>query len=179
LRGSHQARNAAFAIAVAGTLGADVTAAAAALDAVVPAHWRMEVHRPADDLVVINDAYNANPASMAAALDALSRLDVAGRRIAVLGDMRELGPHSAEAHRALAERAAGDHVDYLVAVGPEAAVTAARAAELGVAAVAVADAHAALDAVRQELRSGDAVLVKGSRAVGLDAVARALVEGDE
>lgn len=179
LRGAHQARNAAFAIAVTGAMGDDVAAAAEALAGVEPASWRMEMHRRGGDLVVINDAYNANPASMAAALDALAHVEVDGRRIAVLGDMRELGAHSHDEHRALGERAARDRIDLLVAVGPEAATTATRARELGVDAVAVADADAALTAVRERLAAGDAVLVKGSRAVGLDAVAHALVRDSE
>ena len=176
LRGAHQARNAAMALAAAGALGVDVHAAAAALGAVEPATWRMEIHRGEGDFTVINDAYNANPASMGAALDALSHLDIAGRRIAVLGDMRELGAVSAAKHQELGERVARDGIDYLVAVGPAAALTAVRAAELGVSTVAVPDAASALEAVRSHVRSGDAVLVKGSRAIGLDQVAQGLVD---
>ncbi len=174
LRGAHQVVNASLAAAVALAHGVPFAAIASALAAVEPAPWRMEVARTADGLVVLDDAYNANPSSMAAALDALTRIDVPGRRLAVLGEMRELGELSVPEHEALGDLVGESAVDALVAVGPETAPLAARARAAGVAVTEVADADAALDAVTGFVHDGDAVLVKASRAVGLELVAVAL-----
>jgi UDP-N-acetylmuramoyl-tripeptide--D-alanyl-D-alanine ligase len=134
----------------------------------------MEVARSADGVVVLDDAYNANPSSMAAALEALARIEVPGRRLAVLGEMRELGSLSAPEHAALGDLVGSTAVDALVAVGPETAPLAAHARSAGVAVTEVPDAATALDAVAGFVHAGDAVLVKGSRAVGLELVATAL-----
>jgi UDP-N-acetylmuramoyl-tripeptide--D-alanyl-D-alanine ligase len=174
VRGEHQVVNASMAAAVALAHGVPFAAVAAALATVQPAPWRMEVARTADGVVVLDDAYNANPSSMAAALDALARIDVPGRRLAVLGDMRELGELSVPEHAALGDLVGGSAVDALVAVGPETAPLAARARAAGVAVTEVPDADAALDAIAGFVHDGDAVLVKGSRAVGLELVATAL-----
>jgi UDP-N-acetylmuramoyl-tripeptide--D-alanyl-D-alanine ligase len=123
---------------------------------------------------VLDDAYNANPSSMAAALDALARVEVPGRHVAVLGEMRELGELSVPEHAALGDLVAATNVDTLVAVGPETAPLAQRARAAGVAVAEVTDASGALEAVAEFVRSGDAVLVKASRAVGLELVATAL-----
>jgi UDP-N-acetylmuramoyl-tripeptide--D-alanyl-D-alanine ligase len=116
---------------------------------------------------------------MDAALLALSRFDVPAdaRRIAVLGDMRELGAHHDDAHREAGERAAALSVDLVVGVGGGGAAIAAAAAAAGAEVLTAADADAALAMVRPLLRTGDAVLIKGSRAVGLERVAAAL--GDD
>ncbi len=95
VRGAHQVVNASLAATVALAHGVPFDDVAAGLAAVLPAPWRMEVARTAEGVVVLDDAYNANPSSMAAALEALARVEVSGRRIAVLGEMRELGEHSA------------------------------------------------------------------------------------
>jgi UDP-N-acetylmuramoyl-tripeptide--D-alanyl-D-alanine ligase len=125
--------------------------------------------------VVINDCYNANPLSMRAALDDLATHSPDGRRIAVLGDMLELGPGEAEEHRELGEYAARSGVDVLVAVGPLSAETArAFAGE----AVQVADAAAAAAAIGDIVGPGDVVLVKGSRGIALEAVAEALIAAE-
>src|SRR5581483_8604648 len=145
VRGAHQAGNAALAVAVAGVAG-----------------------------VALNDAYNANPTSMAAALDALASLGGAGRRFAVLGPMAELGPHSAAEHERLAKLVAAAEVQLLVTVG--APDLARHALDAGTEAVAVDGAEAAVAALAPRLRRGDAVLVKASRVSGLERVARALLE---
>jgi UDP-N-acetylmuramoyl-tripeptide--D-alanyl-D-alanine ligase len=111
---------------------------------------------------------------MAAALDALARVDVPGRRLAVLGEMRELGELSVPEHAALGDLVGDTAVDALVAVGPETAPLAAHARAAGVEVTEVVDAAAALDAVTGFVHDGDAVLVKASRAVGLELVATAL-----
>ena len=121
--------------------------------------------------VVINDCYNANPLSMRAALDDLASQETAGRRVAVLGDMLELGAGEAEHHREIGAYASGAGVELLVAVGPRAA---AMVDSFGGEARAVADARAAAALARDLVAPGDLVLVKGSRGVGLEVVAEAL-----
>ena len=177
VRGAHQATNALFAIAVAGWLGIAADVITAGLAAATGSRWRLELERRADGVAILNDVYNANPTSMAAALRALAALPATGRRIAVLGDMRELGAASHDAHVAVGELAAQLRVDMLVGVGDGgAAITAAAP---GVAdRVDVADAHDALVAVRAVVAPGDVVLLKGSRAVGLEVVAAGLLGGD-
>ncbi len=174
LRGAHHVVNASLAGAVALSHGAPFADVAAGLAGVAPAPWRMEVARSADGVVVLDDAYNANPSSMAAALEALARVEVSGRRIAVLGEMLELGEFSAPEHATLGDLVGATAVDALVAVGPEAAPLAEHARAAGVAVTEVPDAATALDAITGFVHDGDAVLVKGSRAVGLELVATAL-----
>jgi UDP-N-acetylmuramoyl-tripeptide--D-alanyl-D-alanine ligase len=171
VRGAHQVVNASLAATVALAHGVPLAAVAAGLAAVQPAPWRMEVARTAEGVVVLDDAYNANPSSMAAALEALARVDVAGRRIAVLGEMRELGELSAAEHAALGDLVAATAVDTLVAVGPETAPLAEHARSAGVSVTEVPDAATALETIAGFVHRGDAVLVKGSRAVGLELVA--------
>jgi UDP-N-acetylmuramoyl-tripeptide--D-alanyl-D-alanine ligase len=125
--------------------------------------------------VVINDCYNANPLSMRAALDDLATHSPEGRRIAVLGDMLELGPGEVEAHRELGGYLARSGVDVLLAVGPLSAET-ARA--FGGESVHVADAAEAARAARDLVGPGDVVLVKGSRGIALESVAEALVAAE-
>jgi UDP-N-acetylmuramoyl-tripeptide--D-alanyl-D-alanine ligase len=122
--------------------------------------------------VVINDCYNANPLSMRAALDDLATHETAGRRVAVLGDMLELGAEEAEHHREVGRHAARTGVELLVAVGPRAA---GLVGAFGGEARAVPDAAAAAALARELVRPGDVVLVKGSRGVGLEVVAAGLV----
>jgi UDP-N-acetylmuramoyl-tripeptide--D-alanyl-D-alanine ligase len=179
--GEHQVGNALAALAAADAAGADVDAAAAALAGARVSRWRMEVRERPDGLVVLNDAYNANPASMAGALATLARVDVTGRRWAVLGQMAELGAGSADAHAAVGRQAAALGLDGLVVVGAAAAGIAeaalAGAAFADGAVVRAADPEEALRLVRDRVRPGDAVLVKASRAVGLEALAEQLAAG--
>ena len=123
--------------------------------------------------VAINDAYNANPASLAAAREALAERPVAGRRIAVLGLMAELGPTGPALHAASGAEAAARGVAVLVAVGPEAAAYLDGSGP-GVEAHRVDDAGGAVDLLEALVRPGDAVLVKGSRSAGLEGVAAGL-----
>jgi UDP-N-acetylmuramoyl-tripeptide--D-alanyl-D-alanine ligase len=155
--GRHMAANGAAALAAAGVLGVDLDGAAAALGRADLSASRMSVHRLASGAVVIDDAYNANPTSMSAALDALAALP-ATRRVAILGLMAELGDEAA-AHRAIAERCADLGIE-LVPVGTELYGSAP-----------VGDPVAALG----PLVGGTAVLVKASRVAALDLVAAALV----
>jgi UDP-N-acetylmuramoyl-tripeptide--D-alanyl-D-alanine ligase len=174
LRGEHHAQNAAQAIAVAhGAFGLDFAVIATELAAAAPARWRMELDETDDGVTVLNDAYNANPTSVEAALVALARLPMtaSARRVAVLGDMRELGAHHDEAHRAVGLRAGDLGLDLVVGVGEGGALIAQAARSRGVETVVVADAADAVAELEDRLRTGDAVLVKGSRALGLERVA--------
>jgi UDP-N-acetylmuramoyl-tripeptide--D-alanyl-D-alanine ligase len=119
-----------------------------------------------DDSILINDCYNANPLSMRAALDHLGSHRVAGRRLAVLGEMRELGPDAPTYHREVGGHARRVGVEEMIGVGPLASEYAPD--------VLVEDAPAAAEALEERLGAGDAVLVKGSRAVGLEVVAERL-----
>ena len=128
-------------------------------------------------MLVIDDCYNANPMSMRAALDDLAASSP-GRRVAVLGDMLELGPDEARFHAEIGAHASARGVDVLVTVGPRAAGMAA-GYETGGGDDdrehrATADAAAAAALVEEIVEPGDTVLVKGSRGVGLEVVAQRL-----
>nr|WP_204263895.1 UDP-N-acetylmuramoyl-tripeptide--D-alanyl-D-alanine ligase [Geodermatophilus normandii] len=184
--GEHQVSNALSAAAAALAAGMTPAAVAQALSAAQPrSRWRMEVTRRADGVTVVNDAYNANPESMRAALAALAGLP-ATRRVAVLGGMAELGPDADAEHERLGRDATASGVDLLVAVGPDAVgmVAGATAAGArhgeghGTRVVSVPDRAAALDLLSEVLVPGDVVLVKASRSHGLEVVAdRLLAEG--
>jgi UDP-N-acetylmuramoyl-tripeptide--D-alanyl-D-alanine ligase len=118
------------------------------------------------DVILINDCYNANPISMRASLDHLATMPVDGRRLAVLGEMRELGADAASYHREVGAHAREHGIEVAVGVGDLA--TGYDPAELA------GDAEEAAESLRRALRPGDVVLVKGSRAVGLERVAEKL-----
>jgi UDP-N-acetylmuramoyl-tripeptide--D-alanyl-D-alanine ligase len=180
LHGAHHVPNALAAAALARELGLGLAEIADGLSAAVArSRWRMEVHRRADGVTVINDAYNANPESVRAALDAVRHLARDGRAFAVLGHMAELGPISRASHEEVGEFAARADLAGLIAVGEEAApiLTGARRVRSWTGeALAVPDGAAALDAVANQLKPGDVVLVKASRAAHLEGVAEALQE---
>jgi UDP-N-acetylmuramoyl-tripeptide--D-alanyl-D-alanine ligase len=137
----------------------------------------MEVTDRPDGVTVINDAYNANPESMRAALETLGAVTAGGRRgWAVLGPMAELGEGGAAAHTEIGRLAARLGVPRLVAIGSGGAPEAYRAgyAEGGKGMV-VPDVPAALEILRDELAPGDVVLVKASRSAGLERVAEGLL----
>jgi UDP-N-acetylmuramoyl-tripeptide--D-alanyl-D-alanine ligase len=142
----------------------------------------MAVTRRADGVVVIDDAYNANPESVRAGLKALvtlARANPEGRSWAVLGHMAELGERAAEEHDAIGRLAVRLRVDRVLAVGPEARLIHAGASHEGSGgqeSAAVADGDEAIAVLRAELRPGDVVLVKASHSVGLRRVAEALLE---
>ena len=172
LPGRHLLGSALAALGAAVALEVPLDEAAVALGTLErPAH-RMSVRR-ATDLVVIDDSYNSSPAAVHAALAVLR--GVPGRRIAVLGDMLELGTLSVGAHEAVGADAAKS-ADTLVAVGELAATIAASAERHGLRDVhRASDGGEALVRLRQILRPNDTVLVKGSRALALDKLADALV----
>jgi UDP-N-acetylmuramoyl-tripeptide--D-alanyl-D-alanine ligase len=178
LYGAHQVHNALAAAAIAAELGMPVSEIAAGLSAAVAlSRWRMEVTRLPDGVTVINDAYNANPDSMRAALDALATMALGRRGFAVLGYMTELGDDAGRLHEEIGAAAAAAGLAGLIVVGDDAApmLTGAKAVpgwhgEL----VHVPDAPAAVRAARDRLRDGDVVLVKASHSIGLQTVALAL-----
>jgi UDP-N-acetylmuramoyl-tripeptide--D-alanyl-D-alanine ligase len=183
--GAHQVANAAAAAALGVAAGLDLPSVAERLSTAEPTSpWRMEVHRRSDGLVVVNDAYNANPASMTAAIDALVEIGRhrSGRSVAVLGEMLELGPDTDAAHRDVGRHAAEAGVDLLVVVGDRAGALAdgARAvASWHGDVVLTAGREAALTLVRENVAAGDVVLVKASRGTALEVVADGLLEEGE
>ncbi len=178
LHGEHNVINALGAAALAAELGMDVTAIAAGLSAAVAqSRWRMEVTERADGVVVINDAYNASPEAVTAALAALDVISAGRRAYAVLGRMAELGERSREFHEQAGVTAARTGLTGIIAVGDEALpiLTGAKAvAGFDGEMIAVQDGDAAVAALAERLRPGDVVLVKASRAAGLQTVALAL-----
>lgn len=160
--GRHNVANALGAAAAAHALGIDLAAIAAGLAAAEPPKMRMQVVRLGNGVTVINDAYNANPGSTMAALDAVGRLP--GRAVAALGEMRELGAESAALHAAVGAHAVAAGVAWVLAVGPGAEPIAEGARRAGAAAVDVcADAAAAAALLAARWQAGDTILVKGSR----------------
>jgi UDP-N-acetylmuramoyl-tripeptide--D-alanyl-D-alanine ligase len=175
LVGEHNVTNALAAAALAGQLGMQPDQVADGLSRARPrSRWRMEVIERPDGVTVINDAYNASPEAVAAALAALAVLARGGRAFAVLGEMAELGGQAAQLHEQAGALAARTGVAALIVVGAQAAPMLAGArsepswrGEL----LAVADGQEAIEALRGRLRRKDVVLVKASRSVGLQRVA--------
>ena len=179
--GAHQVPNALAAAAMARSVGVPVDVVARALTAAVPSsRWRMELHERADGLVVVNDAYNANPESVEAALDTLLAIKQrTGRRtVAVLGEMLELGEGSVAAHRRVGHFAVPAQVDVLVTVGDAAAAMADAARTHRTwrgEAVVTAGRDEALEWLRHNVSAADVVLVKASRGAALEVVADGLL----
>ena len=177
------------AFAAARALGVDPAAACRGLRAFRPAPHRLRLEPLPGGGLLLDDTYNANASSMAVALDTLRAVSVPGRRIAVLGDMFELGSHGPAAHEQVGRDAAG--VDRLLCVGALAAhiATAARAAGLHGVDLIPADTEdaasiaAAVDAaaiwLRQELAAGDALLLKASNGMGFARLAAAVLEAPQ
>jgi UDP-N-acetylmuramoyl-tripeptide--D-alanyl-D-alanine ligase len=178
LHGEHNVTNALAAAALAGQLGMDVAAVAAGLSAATArSRWRMEVTQRPDGVTVVNDAYNASPEAVRAALSALGAMSRGGRAFAVLGHMAELGERADELHEQAGLQAAQAGLAGLIVVGEQAAPMLAGArsdrswrGEL----VHVPDAAAAVAVVGERVKPGDIVLVKASRAANLQRVALAL-----
>jgi UDP-N-acetylmuramoyl-tripeptide--D-alanyl-D-alanine ligase len=171
LTAAHQRLNALAALAAARAVGVEPTGRIE----VALSRLRGERIELPDGIVVVNDCYNANPMSMQAALTDLAAT-APGRRVAVLGDMLELGPDERRFHADLGTQARDAGVDVLVTVGPLAAHAGAGFA--GGAVQAVPDAAAAAALLPSLLQPGDTVLVKGSRGVGLEVVAERLAGRD-
>jgi len=181
LHGAHHVDNALAAAAVGLEAGLDLATVAERLGtAAARSRWRTELTERPDGVRVLNDAYNANPESMRAALATLASMG--GRHTAVLGVMAELGDDAPEAHREIGREVARTGVDRLVVVGSgDTGDAVARlheaAAEAGVDSRMVPDAAAAAAAAADGIAPGDVVLVKASRSAGLERVAETLVHG--
>lgn len=167
--GRHNVMNALAAIGVAGELGLDMGTVGGRLSEFVPPPMRLTVHA-FGPVTVIDDAYNANPASMRAAWAVLVDWPDATRRVFVAGDMLELGSASSEKHRELGERIASEGVDVLIAVGEWSDAIAAGAGQGGgtIRIERAADVTEAGNRLAGIIRPGDVVMIKGSRAVGLE-----------
>jgi len=168
--GRHGVHNGLAAAAVGIAAGLDLDLIAKGLRRGWGAPHRDQIVR-AGSLTILDDSYNASPASMIAALELLATLP--GRHVAVLGEMRELGEAHDRSHREVGAAAAG-LADVIVVVGQEAAGIVAGAASLGEAVVAVPDRDAAIAVLREILRPGDAVLVKASRGAELESIVESL-----
>lgn len=180
--GEHQVGNALIAAGIGRAVGMPVELIAAGLGSAVRASkWRMEITERADGVTVINDAYNANPESMRAALRSLATIGAGRRTWAVLGPMAELGPATRDEHDAIGRLAVRLGVNRLLAVGPE-----VRALHLGAhlegswdgESELVPDQASALAILREQIRPGDVVLVKASRSVNLQNIALAIASDD-
>ncbi|TDC65178.1 UDP-N-acetylmuramoyl-tripeptide--D-alanyl-D-alanine ligase [Micromonospora sp. KC207] len=167
LTGRHQVSNSLAAAAVARELGMPLAELAAALGELgLVSTRRMDVFERHDGVTVIDDSYNANPASTAVALRALAGMRGAGRAVAVLGYMAELGEYERQGHLEVGRLAAELGVDRLLVVGEPAAPIhegATAVEDWGGESVLLTDQAAAVEVLRSELRPGDVVLVKGSR----------------
>ena len=170
--GEHHVMNALAALAVAGEWGLDLDRAATVLEGVARAErWRMEVLDGGDGVTVVNDAYNASPDSVAAALKTLVQIvPEGGRSIAVLGEMAELGDAAREEHDRVGRLVVRLNVSQLVVVGHAARHISTAAGLEGSwdgESVLVDDVDAAYELLREQLRPGDVVLVKSSKSAGL------------
>jgi UDP-N-acetylmuramoyl-tripeptide--D-alanyl-D-alanine ligase len=176
--GVHQVGNALAALAAAEVVGVPPGIAAAGLAAAGVSRWRMEVARSDAGVLVVNDAYNANPDSAVAALDTLAAMHADGRRWAVLGFMAELGEDTGPGHRRVGAHAAATGVDVLLVVEARAGAIADGAREAGFTGTVLTapDIGEAADALLREVAPGDVVLVKASRSVGLERIADAVLE---
>jgi UDP-N-acetylmuramoyl-tripeptide--D-alanyl-D-alanine ligase len=166
MAGPHNALNAAAALAAATAIGIEPETAASGMSTAVASPWRMDV-RPGC-FTVVNDAYNANPTSMEAALRTIAAMP--GRSYAILGEMAELGSITMEEHERIGLLAADLGFESVTTVGPDHGLAIAAGGRN------FPDASLAFDHILSLLRDGDVVLVKGSRSVGLEAIAERLAE---
>jgi UDP-N-acetylmuramoyl-tripeptide--D-alanyl-D-alanine ligase len=174
VHGEHMVANACLAAAIGLEFGLTLEECAAGLARTVIPGNRLKIQH-LGPLLVINDAYNANPDSMVAALKTATQLSVKGRRVAALGQMGELGKESEAAHRRLGKKVAELEFDFLVTVGDEARLIAESASSAGLKSTRQADTHEqAIDALLDYLEPGDLLLVKGSLSSAMDRVVHGL-----
>jgi UDP-N-acetylmuramoyl-tripeptide--D-alanyl-D-alanine ligase len=172
--GAHMVRNALLATAASRVFGVTLEECAAGFRKLRLTKGRLE-QKLVRGVHIIDDTYNANPDSMAAALRTLMQMPAAGSRIAVLGQMGELGAQSEQGHRAVGEFAAQLGVDCVITVGNDARLTAEAAWRGGVAKVVKhATAEEAIESAREMIKAGDVVLVKGSRSARMERIVEGL-----
>jgi UDP-N-acetylmuramoyl-tripeptide--D-alanyl-D-alanine ligase len=177
LLGRHQVTNALLAIAVGAELGLSRDEIRDGLVACQPPKMRLQFWE-ANGVRVLDDSYNANADSTIAALETLCDLPLQGRRVAVLGDMEELGAHSEASHEEIGRRAAELKIGQLFAVGKMSGVVAKAARDGGLARVIeFENVEAAMKAIKNFLKAGDVVLLKASRASRLERIAETLKAG--
>lgn len=178
LMGLHNVSNACSAAAVGLACGMTLHEVTCALTKAEGESGRQEVVKSAAGFTVINDAYNANPDSMRASLATFASFSAAGKRIAVLGDMGELGDFGPELHQEVGRAAAASNLDELICVGELALGIASAAVESGMnseTVICVNDWQEALEYLQPRLAAGDAILVKASHFMGLDRLVKGLV----
>lgn len=173
--GTHNAGNGALAATAALCLGIPLREAAVGLARTAGSDKRLRIERTGG-ITIIDDTYNASPDSMRAALDVLADVE-ADRRIAILGDMFELGPEEAELHRLVGEYASQKGIDVVLSVGKNARHISDAAGKAGARSMHFENRELLRDVLDQWIREGDAVLVKGSRGMQMDAIAAYLAEG--
>jgi len=166
LLGAHNAANALAALAVALEAGVDLDAAVSAIASITPGDKRGEILL-IDGATILNDSYNSNPEALRSMIKTLATRP-ARRRILIAGEMLEQGEHGPALHAACGRAAAEAGLDLVVGVGGNARDLAAAACLGGVASLFLPDADAAGEWLRENLKAGDAVLVKGSRGVHLE-----------
>lgn len=165
MAGPHNAHNAAAALAAATAIGIDPDMAVEGMSTAVASPWRMDV--TTGRYIVVNDTYNANPTSMEAALRTVAAMP--GRSYAILGEMAELGSITLEEHKRIGVLAVDLGFENVITVGSDHGLASAAGGQN------VGEASEALELVVKQLHDGDVVLVKGSRSVGLEAIAERLV----
>lgn len=179
LFGRHLVLNALSALATASLFGIKLERAKEALEDFKPFPMRMELLLLGGGIHLINDAYNANPRSMEHALETLTEMKEKGRAIAVLGDMLELGDFTEEAHRNLGKKIVELSIDLLIALGEEAALVVDSAIQHGLKpekAFIAEDHGEAVFLLKQMMREGDWILIKGSRGMAMEKIVRGLSE---
>lgn len=178
LLGRHQVQNALFALAVGAELGLNRAELARGLAECQAPKMRLQVW-DWSGVRVLDDAYNANADSMLAALQVLQELPCKGRRVAVLGDMAELGAHSESAHAEVGRRVAELGIGQLIAVGKMAGVMGQAARDAGLnRVIELVDVEAAVTTLKSFLKAGDTVLLKASRSSRLERITQALRAGE-
>lgn len=180
--GRHTACNSLAAIAIARAMRLDEQQIIAALAEAHGPDMRLQLQEAGGGITLLNDAYNANPNSMRAALETLTNLRARGRRMAVLGDMNELGKASERYHREIGELASKCRLDLLVCVGKQAQIIADSARQTGMSEQMIwrfKDAATAAEKLPGRLRDGDLVLLKASRTIHLELVAQAILESQQ
>jgi len=175
--GRHNISNAVASAAIAGFFGVSLENAAEQLSLFRPRYNRSEVE-DIDGIFIIKDYYNAIPAAVVSALKSLDDFDGAGRRFAVLGDMMELGEHEKHFHEEVAEAAASAGLTKLFTIGDRGRIIYDRAAELGVNVAHFDDVAALAAELKQNIRRGDLLLIKGSRAIRLERLYDLLKQSD-
>ncbi|NLT96126.1 MAG: hypothetical protein GXW85_11485 [Clostridia bacterium] len=177
LPGQHNVLNALSAIGIARSLGVDWSQIRKGLAAVKLSAMRLQVENTVQGAQIINDTYNANPASMAAAVKVLANSKGA-RKIAVLGDMYELGIYEIEGHKSIGKLVYDEKIDLLVAVGKLGRLIGLGALEAGMPEEAVVfhgENAEALAFLKGQIRTGDTILVKGSRGMRMETIVEGLM----